>query len=62
MTLEHDDHAARIRWQDARADLLARARTVGYSRGRGTLTTTELDELREAADRYELEVRRYLNA
>lgn len=62
MTLQRDDHEPRVRWQDARSHVLARARTVGYSRGRGTLTGKELDELRDAVAEYERALRDYLHA
>lgn len=62
MTLQGDDLEARMRWQDARSHVLARARTVGHSRGRGTLTGKELDELRDAVADYEQAVRDYLHA
>lgn len=62
MTLQRDDHEPRARWLDARSHVLARARTVGYSRGRGTLTGKELDELRDAVADYEQAVRDWLHA
>lgn len=62
MTLQGDDHEARTRWQDARSHVLARALTVGHSRGRGTLTGKELDKLRDAVADYEQALRDYINA
>lgn len=62
MSLREDQHTTGNAWRDARTDLLDRAVTVGYGRGRGTLTAKALDELRDSVARYDQALRNYLHS